>query len=83
MDEEPRLIDTIIAAVAFDPDDNTEGVCAVQTSMGWMPLIAADKERFKQIEELAEGIALTQGRDIRLVRFTERTEVRLIKGRKT
>lgn len=83
MADEKRLIDTVIAAVAFDPADNTEGVVAVHTGMGWMPLIAADKDRFKQIEELAELVAATQGKDIRLVRFTERTEVRLIRGRKT
>lgn len=67
-------IDQIWAAVSVDPDDNTEGVCAVQMNDHWMPLIAADEERLPFIREQAARLA-SLGRKIKIIRLTTREVV--------
>jgi hypothetical protein len=77
----PR-IDELWAFLSVDADG--EGVIAAPyLGPGWgpVPLIAADPERLKTITPIAEGIARTTGRKVRLVKFTTRKLVREIPGK--
>ena len=73
-------IGSIWAYLSKDADGN-EGLCAALTSMGPMPLIAADKERLAALTPMAEELAKATGVSIVLVEFTTRTELREIKGK--
>jgi len=73
-----KTIDSIIVAVAVDERDQIEGVCAMYTGNGWMPLIAADDERYEQIRKQAQRVAAQTGKTVRMVRFTERGEIEVI-----
>lgn len=66
-------IDEMFAFVSDDPDG--EGVCAVHTATGWMPLMGADLARVESLRPIAQAIADQTGRRIRIVRFTTREEV--------
>lgn len=74
----PR-IDSVWAAVSVD--EHGEGLCAVMTPGGWVPLIAADEARLKDIREWAKQLARTRaytGKTIRLIRLTTREELEVI-----
>jgi hypothetical protein len=71
----PR-IDSIWAFVSVDPQDGNEGVCAFNSGIHMMPMIAADPKRLEQLTPLAESLALRTGMTIKLVRFTAREEIR-------
>jgi len=70
-------IETIHAFIAPDPINGDEGVVAwmTPTDRMWMPLIAADPARLKELRPLAEEVARITGRKIKLVRFEARVEV--------
>ena len=56
-------------------DDDEEGVCAMMTRNGPMPLIGADEVRLRELRPYAEMVASFSERPVRLVRFDTRTEV--------
>ena len=74
------VIQHIWAFVSVDPRDGDEGVCACNLGGQWMPLIAADEKRLKDLRPMAEQIARETKVDIKLVRFDVRTELETIKG---
>ena len=55
-----------------------EGICAAQTSIGWMPLVGADMARVDSLRKLAQQIATKTGRTIRLCKFSVREELESI-----
>lgn len=73
-------VDEMMVALALDAD-GTEGIVAHQIGGEWFPLVAADKARFAQIEQLAEHVAGLTGKRIELVRFEKRTSIRTIEAR--
>lgn len=76
----PR-IEKIWAFLSRDRYGN-EGLCAAPMgSIPFMPLIASDEERLKQITPIAEKLAAVADMTIVLVEFTTRTELREIKGK--
>lgn len=72
------LIDKVWCAVAVDPEDQTEGVCAHLVNKTWMPLIAADENRLAQIIPIARGIADQSGQTILIVKLSAREIVEVI-----
>lgn len=77
-----RTVDEIRVALAVDEKDHSEGVVAHHIDGQWFPLISADKERFQQIEILAEIVSNLTGKEIRMVSFTTRKELRTIPAKK-
>ena len=79
--EMPR-IDCLWAFLSVDEADGNEGVCAVNFPglPGLTPLIAADQRRLDLITPIAEDLARTTGRVLRLVKFYNREVVRQIGG---
>lgn len=77
-----KTITSIVAAIAVDEADQMEGICAYRVGDAWLPLVAADEERYDQIRQVAELIADSTGGTVKMVRFTERTEIMEIQGRK-
>lgn len=69
-------IDAIWAAVSVD--EHGEGVCAIQIGGVSYPLIAADPQRLEWITEQAEMLAEISGATIKLIKFSERTELRTL-----
>jgi len=74
-----RTIEHIWAAISLDPEDQTEGVCAVLVGQNWMPLIAADEERLLWLEQMAEGISTARNMEIKIVEFSHSGVLRTIK----
>lgn len=68
-------IDQMYAFVAVDEEDGTEGICSYQTSIGHMPLIGADMARVDSLRPIAQEIATAANLEVRLIRFTNRTDV--------
>jgi hypothetical protein len=61
-------------------DETGEGVCAAQL-MGagsLIPLIAADEERLKAMMPVARRIAKESGKQVKLIKLSERTELMTI-----
>jgi hypothetical protein len=58
-----------------------EGVCAAQFPNGMLaPLIAADQARLASLTPIAEQLAALTDKEIVLVEFSTRTELRKIEG---
>lgn len=70
-------ITEMYAFVSSDPDG--EGVVAQSMNMMgqqmMMPFVAADKARMESIKPLAKHIAKTQGKKIKLIKFTVREDL--------
>lgn len=77
-----KTVDEIRVALATDLETGLEGLCAHQVNGQWFPLIAADKDRFTQIEILADIIHAHTGQEIRLVKFTHREDIKVLPKRK-
>lgn len=72
-------IEAIHAYIAVDEDDE-EGVIGQLMGNGtWMPFIAADLHRLIDLRPMAEAIALETGRQVRLVKFTTREDLEVIR----
>lgn len=66
-------IDEMFAFVCLD-DDGTEGIPAIQTPMGPVPLLGADLKRIDSLRPYAENLSKT-GKKVTLVKFTNRVEL--------
>ena len=73
-------IESVWAAVSVD-EDGTEGMCAIFTGQGWLPLMAADEVRLPFIREQAAIIAHRDQRRVKIIRLTERSVVEEFDGR--
>jgi len=78
----PLTIENVWMAVSVE-DNGDEGVVAAMIGDAWMPLIAADRARLPFVIEYAEAIARQQDKTIKIIRLTERSEIRTIPGRKS
>lgn len=74
-------ITTLHAFIATE-EDGTEGVCAVHTGDGWLPLIAADENRLAAIRPAAQFLATELGKEVTLIRVTAREDLEIIKPEK-
>jgi hypothetical protein len=70
----PLKIEEMFAFVTVDADGN-EGVAAMKTVMGWMPMVGADWNMVQSLKPAAVQIANAIGRPIKLIKFRERIEV--------
>jgi hypothetical protein len=59
-------------------EDGDEGIIAFQSSMGWLPMISADRIRMEQLRPIAEEQAKTLPNPIKLVRFGTREEIEVL-----
>lgn len=71
-------VEEIWAWVSVDPQDQNEGIITVNSPMGPMPMVGADKERMKSLRELAEQAAKNAGIEVKLLRFSTRSEIEII-----
>lgn len=65
-------IDSLFAFIVVD-DDGTEGVPALSTPLGPMPMMGADLARVKSLEPIAQAWAQANGKSVSLVHFSRRT----------
>jgi hypothetical protein len=59
--------------------DGDEGVAAAQLGGNWLPLIAADPVLLEALRPIAQATARETGVTIRLVRFTQREELEVLR----
>ncbi len=73
-------IDELFAFIAEDTGPDDEGVAATfLPRFGvWIPLVGADMDRMKSLIPEAQRIAQVSGKSIKLVRFSQRTELEVI-----
>ncbi len=77
----PVLINEVWMAVAIDPEDSTEGVCAIRLGYEWYPLMAADKTRLPFVKEQAKLLSAELKKTIKLVKFTTREVIEVYEGK--
>ena len=68
----------IWAFTTIDEND-TEGVIGEMRGLGWMPFVAADVTRLEILRPRAKAIASALGKEVRLSRFSIRSDVDVIK----
>ena len=73
----PR-IEEMYAFVAEESGPGDEGVVAMNTEFGWMPMVGADMARVASLRPIALGIAKSSGKRIKLLHFTKREELEVI-----
>lgn len=73
-------IDEVWLAVSVDREDNTEGVCAISTPMGMMPLMAADPKQYKFVRQQAKRMSREKGIIIQVIKLTTRDVVETFDG---
>lgn len=56
-----------------------EGVIGFHSGMGWVPLVGADTDRAKSYRPVAQDIANRTGKEVKLIFFSQREEVEVIK----
>ena len=71
-------IEQIYAFIAEDTGPDDEGVTGFATGMGWMPMVGADIDRIESLKPIAQQIAKSTGKKIKLIKFTNREEVETI-----
>jgi len=69
------------AYVADGYGDEGEGICAIRTGTGFVPLVGADAESMKFFKLAAQQVADAGQKQVRLLRFTTREEVELLDPR--
>ncbi len=74
----PFKIKTIHAFIAEDKDGQ-EGLVGMHTPDGWVPFVCADEDRINSIRPIAEKIAQQQEKTIKLIKFSLREEIEVIK----
>lgn len=72
----PR-IDQIYAFVA-EEEPGDEGIVAMPIGDKWLPLIGSDMERVDDLKIIAKSLAKSIDKPIRLILFSERTELEVI-----
>lgn len=74
-------VEEMYAFLAVDEEDQTEGICSMYMGpqQGHMPLIGADLARVESLREMAEFIGKEAGLEIRLVRYSTRTDVQTLR----
>lgn len=71
-------IDEMFAFVAIDKTG--EGVMGFMGPSGqWFPMVGADMARVDQLRPMAQEIARTSGKEIKLLKFSKREELEVIK----
>jgi hypothetical protein len=63
------------AIVGIDPNDDEEGIPAVETPGGMLPLIASDAVRLDQLKRLAQKIANQTKQNFKVVKFSAREDI--------
>lgn len=71
-------IDQMFAYVVMD-DDDTEGIPAIESPMGPMPLVGADMARVESLNPIAQHMATSLGKEVTLVRFSVRETIEVFK----
>ena len=70
----PR-IEQMFAFISSDEDEDDEGVIGMSIGGVMMPLVGADIERANDYRTHAQSVATISGKVVRLVHFSQRTEV--------
>lgn len=73
-----KRIEQMYAFVVEDERDNMEGIPAIMSKTGALPMVGADMERVEDLRPAAEKMAKHLGKPITLLRFEVRTEVEVI-----
>ena len=74
----PR-IESMYAFIAEDSGPDDEGVIGMHTGAGWVPLVAADMARVESLRPFAASIARTTRKPVKLVHFTQRQDIEIIR----
>lgn len=72
------VIDKMFAFIVTDNGPEDEGVPAVYSDQGWMPLVGADMRRVDILMPMAVELARESGKSITLVEFSTRRTVKVI-----
>lgn len=59
-------------------DEKGEGLIGMEINGSWIPFVAADEDRINSLRPLAIDIAKRSRRTVRLLKFSERTQVEII-----
>lgn len=70
----PRITELFCFAI-FDGDEDGEGVPAVSTRMGPMPLMGADVARVDNLMPYAQIVANETGKPLRIYKFSVREQI--------
>lgn len=70
-------IKLLYAFIAID-EDGDEGVCAMLTPEGWVPMVGSDMERIDSLRPVAAEIAKRSGKIVHLRRFSSMEIVNVI-----
>lgn len=73
-----KKIDEILAYIAKDPSDGTEGIISVISESGPLPMVGADREKMLFHRPLALEIAKKKGIKVTLLRFSKREELEVL-----
>lgn len=74
---EKFIIEKTYAFLAMEEDG--EGVVAMLTPEGWMPLMGGDPRKIELLKPVVQEIANKTGKEIKLCCFSERTDIEIIK----
>jgi hypothetical protein len=77
----PKITE-LFAYVVADKSADDEGVPGVVTRAGTMPLMGADMARAEALRPIAQDLATTMGKPVRLLRFTCMEEVAVFQPEK-
>jgi len=73
MEEKKLVIEKMYAFVSEDPTG--EGVMAMNTAMGWMPMVGADMDRVMSLIPMADKISELTERPYKILSFDNRVDV--------
>ena len=74
-EKKPSKIEKVYVFMTNLPNGG-EGIVSVPTPGGLIPLVALDEKQFGHFSEMAQAMANESGRDIWVVAFKEREEVK-------
>ncbi len=74
----PKITE-IYAFVAEDSGPNDEGITAMPVGHFWMPMVGADMARVNWLRPVAAKIARRTGKPVKILRFSHREELGVIK----
>jgi hypothetical protein len=66
---------TEVHAITGIGDDDEEGIPAIMTTDGPLPLISSDRVRLEQLKIMAQQIANQTGQSYKIVRFSAREDI--------